>query len=55
MYEHCSDISPNWMDMQSKFGYITLYEISGIKKLDILRKIEPSLLKYNDEKVRSNI
>ena len=25
--EPCSDISPNWMDMRSKFGYILLYAI----------------------------
>jgi len=24
--ELCSDISPNWMDMRSEFGYILLYE-----------------------------
>jgi len=27
MCEPCSDISPNWIDMRSEFGYITLYEI----------------------------
>jgi len=28
MYESCSDISPNWMDMRSEFGYILLSKIN---------------------------
>jgi len=28
--EPCSDISLNWRDMRSKFGYTTLYEIARL-------------------------
>ncbi len=30
--EPCSDISTNCRDMRSKFGYITLSEMAGIRK-----------------------
>jgi len=30
-YANCSDILPNWRDMQSKFGYMTLSAIQCTK------------------------
>ncbi|MDI6886967.1 MAG: hypothetical protein QMD22_11655 [archaeon] len=29
IYELCSDISPNWKDIRTNFGYTTLSEIGG--------------------------
>ena len=34
IYEPCSDISPNWEDIRTKFGYTMLYAIQKIFFLD---------------------
>jgi len=37
--EPCSDISTNWRDMRSGFGYTTLYAISGVIQMSNLKSI----------------